>query len=404
MFQRAVRTNSTVSRDRCCHDVLAAALSPFGKSKNKKQEIRMKNSLLVLLSAALLGIAAYSLTIHASDPQRTLAITMTNDPITNAIIVVDAATHQRLQTLSTNGKGGVADNAGGVEQYNGRLLAAVNNGSGTVAIFQRAGDHLVFEQLVVTTSAPVSVNFANGHMYVAGLTRVDSFVMNGNRVGYLDGTAALALAGGGLPDRGNTSQVAAADDHTLLVTLKTDPIPGTVDVITLTNGAIRGDANPVPAPAGTLAPFGFSVYPDGTAVITLAHSGHNGLFRDGAFKSLATSAGQAGNCWSTRVGKYVFVVNTGSRTITRVVGTGNNIFADNAVAATVPTGSPTDVDARGGYLAVIDHAGGTTATSHLTVFTYNVFGELSANGGAIDLGVPGANGMALMQPPPALAD
>jgi hypothetical protein len=91
----------------------------------------MKNSLLVLLSVALLRIAAYSLTIHASDPQRTLAITMTNDPVTNAIIVVHAATHQRLQTLSTNGKGGVGDNAGGVEQYNGRLLAAVNNGSGT---------------------------------------------------------------------------------------------------------------------------------------------------------------------------------------------------------------------------------------------------------------------------------
>jgi hypothetical protein len=228
--------------------------------------------------------------------------------------------------------------------------------------------------------------------------------MNGNRVGYLDGTTALALAGGGLPDSGNTSQVGAVDDHTLLVTLKTDPIPGTVDVITLTNGAIHGDANPVSAPAGTLAPFGFSVYPDGTAVITLAHSGHNALFRDGGFASLATSAGQAGNCWATRVGKYVFIVNTGSRTITRVVGTGSNIFVDNAVAATVPTGSPTDVDVSGGYLGVIDHRSGAGPTSHLTLFTYNQFGELSAQGGAIDLGVPDANGMALMQSPSALAD
>jgi hypothetical protein len=371
------------------------------ESKNKKQEIEMKNSLLVLLSTLLLVIAATSLTIHAGDPQKTLIITMTNDPITNAIIVVDAATHQRLQTLSTNGKGGVAGNAGGVEQYNDRLVAAVNNGSRTVALFRRAGDHLVFDQLIVTTSSPVSVNFANDHMYVAGSTTVDSFVMNGSHVGHLDGTTALTLAGGGLPDSGNTSQVAAADDHTLLVTLKTDPIPGTVDVITLTNGAIHGDATPVPAPAGTLAPFGFSVYPDGTALITLAHSGHNGLFRDGAFTSIATSAGQAGNCWAARVGKYVFIVNTGSRTITRVVGTGSNIFVDNAVAATVPTGSPTDVDASGGYLAVIDHG---AATSHLTVYSYNQFGELSANGNAIDLGVPDANGTALMQPPSPLAD
>ena len=356
----------------------------------------MKKSLLISLSAALLGIGIVSLPIHASDPHKTLLITMTNDPVANAIIVIDAVTHQQLQTVSTNGKGGVGDNAGGIGQYNDRLLAAVNNGSGTVALFQRAGDHLALEQVVTTTSAPVSVTFANRHMYVAGTTSVDSFVLNGNHVGYHDGTTTLILAGGGLPVIGNTSQIQAADAHTLLVTLKTDPIPGTVDVIHLEDGAIRGDATPVSAPAGTLAPFGFSVYPDGTALITLAHSGHNALFRDGDFRSLATSADQAGNCWTTRVGKYVFVVNTGSRTITRVVGTGNNVFTDNAVAATVPTGSPTDVDARGGYLAVIDHQGGTKPTSHLTVFTYNRFGELSASGDTIDLGVPAPNGMAIM--------
>src|SRR5262245_42863497 len=128
MSQNVVKRNSIFCKGRCCHDVLAATALPFGKSKNKKQEIEVKNSLLVLLSALLLGIAASSLTIHAGDPQKTLIITMTNDPIANAIIVVDAATHQRLQTLSTNGKGGVAGNAGGVEQYNDRLVAAVNNG------------------------------------------------------------------------------------------------------------------------------------------------------------------------------------------------------------------------------------------------------------------------------------
>ena len=102
-------------------------------------------------------------------------------------------------------------------------------------------------------------------------------------------------------------------------------------------------ADPVSAPANTLTPFGFSVYPDGAAVITLAHSGHDRLFRDGAFKSISVSGGQAGNCWTTRVGKYVFIVNTGSKTISRVLGTGTNVFVDSAVAATVTAGgSPTD--------------------------------------------------------------
>src|SRR5207249_467383 len=125
-------------------------------------------------------------------------ITMTNDPVANAVIIIDAATHARLQTLSTKGKGGVGGNARGVKQYNGRLFAAVNNGSGTVALFERSGDRLVFEQLVVTTSPPVSVDFASGHMYVAGASSVDSFVIHGNHVGALDGTTGLVLSGGGI--------------------------------------------------------------------------------------------------------------------------------------------------------------------------------------------------------------
>jgi hypothetical protein len=358
----------------------------------------MKTRLVVFFSVIVLLTGVLSARVQADGSQKTLIITMTNDSVANAVVVIDAATHARLQTISTNGKGGVGQNAGGVKQYNGRLVAAVNNGSGTVAVFRRAGDRLVFEQSVVTSSPPVSVDFANGHMYVAGATSVDSFVINGDAIGFMDGTTELVLAGGGLPSDGSTAQVGAAGNN-LLVTLKTDPIPGTVDVIPLGNGAISGPAIAVSAPSGTLAPFGFSVYPDGTAVITLAHSGQDGLFRNGAFTDIVNSGGQAGNCWTTRVGKYVFIVNTGSRTITRVVGTGSNIFVDNAVAATVVAGgSPTDTDADGGYLGVIDHTSGQGATSHLTVFTYNPFGELSPSGNPVDLAVPNANGVAVMRP------
>src|SRR4029077_12921565 len=106
----------------------------------------------------------------------------------------------------------------------------------------------------------------------------------------------------------------------------------------------------VSAPAGTLTPFGFAVYPDGTAVITLAHSDQDGLFRNAAFTSVITS-GQAAPCWMTRAGKYLFTANTGSHTVSRLLGTGNNIFVDGLVAATVTTGgAPSDIDADGGVL------------------------------------------------------
>jgi hypothetical protein len=90
--------------------------------------------------------------------------------------------------------------------------------------------------------------------------------------------------------------------------------------------------------------------------------------------------------------------NTGSRTISRLIGTGSHIFIDNVVAATVTGGSPTDTDASGGYFAVIDHQGGSAATSHLNFFTFNSFGELSVAGSALDLGVPNANGVSVLQP------
>ena len=71
------------------------------------------------------------------------------------------------------------------------------------------------------------------------------------------------------------------------MTLKADPDPGTVDVVPLHDGAVTGAAPAaVSAPADTLTPFGFAVYSDGTALITLAHSNQDGLFRDGAFTSV----------------------------------------------------------------------------------------------------------------------
>jgi len=78
-------------------------------------------------------------------------------------------------------------------------------------------------------------------------------------------------------------------------------------------------------------------------------------------------------------------VNTGSKTISRLVGTGSNVFVDAAVAATVVTGgSPLDLDADAGILGVIDHGAGQ---SHLSFFTYNAFGELAASGSPITISV-----------------
>ena len=348
-----------------------------------------------LCTVACLVAAVGATQIHASGNDRTLVVTMTNDPDTNQIKVYDAESHALLQTLSTHGKGGAAGNARGIKQYDRTLVAVVNNGSSSVALFRRTGDTLTFDKLLQTTSAPVSVDFGNDHLYVAGATTVDSFVLHERSVEWLDGTTELALAGGGIPAVGSTAQVGVISPQQLLVTIKTDPDPGTVDIVALDNGRVTGSAPAaVSAPQGTLTPFGFATYPDGTALITLAHSNQDGLFRNGAFTSVI-AAGQAASCWMTRVGKYVFVANTGSRTISRLVGTGSNIFIDAPIAAQIPTGSPADIDARAGVLGVIDHGAGE---SHLSILAYNEFGELAANGTSVNVGVANANGVAILTP------
>jgi hypothetical protein len=337
-------------------------------------------------------LAAGAARIHASGHDRTLVVTMTNDPETNQINVYDADSRVLVQTLSTHGKGGVGGNARGIRQLDGTLVAVVNNGSNTVALFRRDGDGLKFDKVVSTSSAPVSVDFGNDHLYVAGATTVDSFVLHEKSVQWLDGTIDLTLAGGGVPPVGSTAQVGVTGERQLLVTLKTDPEPGTVDIVSLDRGAVTGSPTAVSAPQGTLTPFGFATYRDGSALITLAHSNHDGLFRDGGFVS-AIAAGQAASCWMTRVGKYVFVANTGSRTISRLVGTGTNVFIDAPIAAAVPTGAPADIDGDAGVLGVIDHGAGE---SHLSLFSYNQFGELAPAGDPISVGVPDANGVAIL--------
>jgi len=348
----------------------------------------------LLCTAAALLAAGSIVNLRADQPRPTLAITMTNDPMSNQIKVYDAVTGALLQTLSTNGQGGVGGNARGVRQLDGELFAAVNAGSSTVAVFRRDGNGLKFEQLLSTTSTPVSIDFGNDHLYVAGAATVDSFVLRNHNVGWRDGTASLELVGGGTPPDGSTAQVGVLDRKQLLVTLKTDPTPGTVDVVALDDdGAVTGTLDGVvSAPAGTLTPFGFATYGDGTAVITLAHSNHDGLFRAGAFVTFV-AAGQNAPCWMTRAGKFVFTANTASRTISRLVGTGSHVFVDNPTAASTPTGAPSDIDTSAGVLGVIDHAGGQ---SHLSLFSYNQLGELTALGAVINLGAANANGIAIM--------
>src|SRR5215510_7920899 len=96
------------------------------------------------------ALAAGATRIHARGHERTLVVTMTNNPEANQVKVYDADSRVLLQTLSTQGKGGVGGNARGIRQLDGTLVAVVNNGSSTVALFRRDGDRLKFDKVLST--------------------------------------------------------------------------------------------------------------------------------------------------------------------------------------------------------------------------------------------------------------
>src|SRR5262245_27500107 len=104
-----------------------------------------------LFCAAFTLVLAASTVTKADPKEATLAVTMTNDATANAVLVYDAGSHALLQTLSTQGKGGVGGKARGVKQYDGEIFAAVNNGSNTVAIYRRHDKGLKLDKLVTTT-------------------------------------------------------------------------------------------------------------------------------------------------------------------------------------------------------------------------------------------------------------
>jgi hypothetical protein len=137
-----------------------------------------------VLSILAVMAAAAAIT-NAQEGESALVVTASNTQA-NELLVYDA-TGAPVQSISTQGQGGASGNAGGIATQNG-FVAAVNFGSQTVAIFERRGNGFEFRQLVPAVSAPVSVAFGKTHLYVLGLTTVESHrIVNGEVDPVLDG-------------------------------------------------------------------------------------------------------------------------------------------------------------------------------------------------------------------------
>ncbi|HVX67245.1 MAG TPA: hypothetical protein VHA11_11615 [Bryobacteraceae bacterium] len=335
----------------------------------------MNKFLLFGMPVLLIGAAA----LEARDHGDTLVVTASNAD-QNQLLVYDTS-NTLIQTIPTQGKGGVSQNAGGVTA-GGRLVAAVNFGSKSVSIFKREDHGMHMKQLIPTGSSPVSVAFGHDHLYVLGTTEVESHRVFGSFVSPgADGVAALLHADG------SAAQVGVLEDQ-LIIAEKSNVIE-TVNL--LDDGAVTGGAALVQnIPANVDTPFGL-VTRGNNAYVTIAHADEIALVRNGSVLTVTPSGTEHAPCWATLVGPFLYTSNSPSMSISRYAVYGQKIVQDAAVAAHV-NGAPTDIDSGDGLIAVIDGSGNVT---HLSIFEVDQDGNLTLKG-ASTINAK-ANGVALVE-------
>ncbi len=310
----------------------------------------------ILAFSIILLIMAVT-TVQAANNQSTLVVTASNDPVANQLMVYDTSGNL-IQTVPTGGAGGVSGNAGGV-MVQGDTVAVVNFGSQSVSIFSRSGDDFSLVEDFSTISQPVSVAFGDGHLYVLGLTSVESHKMQGSDIDPVaDGSASLVKADG------SAAQVGVIGSQ-LLITEKSN----TVETVDLNGGVASGSATAVTIPAGSNTPFGLTTRGD-NGYVTIAHSDEVGVVKNGILTDLISSGTQHAPCWLALSGSYLYSSNSPSRSVSLYKATGNHIALAVPVAATF-AGGPTDIAASNKLIAVID------GSSHLSLFTIGSDGSLT---------------------------
>lgn len=336
----------------------------------------MKKLSVFSILVPLIGAAT---ALRADTDPSALVVTASNAG-KNQLLVYDSG-GKLIQTILTQGQGGVSGNAGGIDAKD-NLIAVVNFGSQSVSIFQHENNNVQMKQLVPTVSSPVSVAFGAGHLYILGTTKVESHRMNGSDVNSNpDGVVALLKADG------SAAQVGIVQNQ-LIITEKSNTIE-TVNL--LPDGSVSGFPTLVQnIPANVNTPFGL-VTRGNNAYVTIAHANEISLVRDGKVLTVTGSGTQLSPCWLALVGPFLFSSNSPSMTVSRYAVYGQKIVQDAAIAAQL-NGDPTDIASGAGLVAVID---GNGPISHLSMFAVDEDGNLSLQGAATINSA--ANGVAIVR-------
>jgi 6-phosphogluconolactonase (cycloisomerase 2 family) len=278
----------------------------------------------------------------------------TNELTGNRIVAFDRSEDGTLTeagTYATGGNGGaalpgtetdrLASQGSLVYDSRHRLLIAVNAGSDTISVFRVRGDLLDLIQVLPSGGQfPASIAVHGRLAYVlnsGGAGTVQGFRSDREGLEPIPGSArTLGLANTDPPFfLTSPGQVGFTPDGLQLI-VTTKASGSTIDVFrVLPDGLLS--TTPVLNPSATPVPFAFTFTPSGrlaggeagASAVTTYRIEQDGTLTDP--KSLSDN--QAALCWIQRVGKYYYVANTGSNTLS-----GYRISADGRPSLIGPTG------------------------------------------------------------------
>jgi 6-phosphogluconolactonase (cycloisomerase 2 family) len=333
----------------------------------------------------------------------------TDNTAGNAVVAYHRAPNGTLTlagTYPTDGLGGVLDGSvvdhlasQGSLVYDRRhgLLYAVNAGSDTVSVFAVYGDQLALRQVVSSGGTfPASISVHGDYVYVLnalGSGSVYGYQVAGGQLSPIPGSERglnLTPVTGPTQFTNTPGQVAfTPDGSALIVTTKMNG--NDIDVFSVGSGGVLSSSPVVNSEPGTV-PFAINFGRHGDVLI--AEAGPNALatfaLSGGVLTQLnAADTGQSATCWVARAGRYFYVSNAGSGSVSGyAVGFGGSLSA----LGNTPTNAGT-VDAvsaaHGRFLYV--QTGGAGIVDE---FAMGAGGSLTGIGSVTVTGAVGGEGIA----------
>ena len=364
---------------------------------------------LVILLIAFVALAGGQSASARKGSSKGAVFVQTNELAGNRIVVYDRAEDGTLTpagSYATGGLGGaalpgtesdrLASQGSLVYDRHHKLLIAVNAGSNTVSTFRVDGDTLSLANVVPSGGQfPASIAVHRDLVYVlnaGGTGTVQGFRIEDSGLAPIAGSARTLGLANTTPPFFLTSpgQVGfTPNGRQLLVTTKAST--SSIDVFQVMHDGLLSPTF-VANPSATPVPFAFTFAHGrlvsgeaGVSSVTTYRLAHDGTLTE----PKSQSDGQAALCWIQRVGRFFYVSNTASNTLSSFTIEGGQPTLLAPVAATTETG-PIDLTSPKGTRFLYAETG---VLGTVDEFAVNADGTLTRIGTVTGL-PPGIEGIA----------